>query len=437
MSIRSALRALVAQESDLTRLELRSGLENPSVPLNSPAAFNLVFGGEPTASGEAVSERNGLEISTVYACVRLIAETAGSLPFRIWQNSGNTRTEARDHSLHYLLSVQPNPEMSAVTFVETLVGCMAFTGNAYVEIERGSDNSPVAFWPLHPLLTTPVRDEKTGELFFTTSDGMPNGEARVLKAADVIHAPLFSLDGLKGLSPVALHRQSLGLAQATLKAGARFFGNGSRPGGLLTPKSGPLKPEQAQAMREAWEKQASGVNQGRIAVLPSEWSYIQLGLSLEDSQFLASRGYSRNEICAIWRVDPHWCGDTTRQSNSNHEQASLSLLQDTIAPYLRKLTLEFQRKLLPPTGRVQSIYSFEFDLTERLRTDLKTTLDAIALGRQNGVLTANEGRRQLGLNPVGPEGDVLWSPVNMIASTKFADWSPQSKPAPKDDTKSE
>jgi HK97 family phage portal protein len=183
-------------------------------------------------------------------------------------------------------------------------------------------------------------------------------------------------------------------------------------------------------MKAAWEQMASGINQGRIAILPSDWSYTQLGLSLEDSQFLASRAFSRNEIGALFRVDPHYLGDTKRQSNSNHEQTSLSLLQETLQPYITKIEQELNRKLLPPTGRVRSVFKIAFDFTERLRTGLKSTLDAIAVGRQWGILTANEGRERIGLNPVGPEGDVLYSPINMMDSARFPEWFPANTKTP-------
>jgi phage portal protein BeeE len=112
---------------------------------------------------------------------------------------------------------------------------------------------------------------------------------------------------------------------------------------------------------------------------------------------------------------------------------SLSLIQDTLAPYLTKIEQEMRRKLLPPTGRVQSAYTFQFDINERLRSDLKTMLDAIAVGRQWGVYTVDEARQRIGLNPVGGKvGSMLLSPVNMLNAEIAVDWTPQSKSAPLD-----
>src|SRR5215469_15306896 len=130
--------------------ETRSNpLENPGVPLSSPALWQWLTGGEPTASGETVNETNALKIITVYRCVRYIAEAIASLPFEVWEHSTNGREKAVNHDLFYLMTVEPNPEMSAFTFKENFAGCLALTGNAYAQIERNRWQDVVALWPLH------------------------------------------------------------------------------------------------------------------------------------------------------------------------------------------------------------------------------------------------------------------------------------------------
>ncbi|SDE83441.1 phage portal protein [Terriglobus roseus] len=420
MNFRKMLEAFGDSESNITSLELRTSLESPSVPLSSAAAFNFVFSGDPTEAGEFIGESNALQIPTVYACVRLIAENIATFPVKVYSNAGIGKKEALDHSLSYLLSYAPNHEMTSSTFFEALAGSLALTGNCYAEIERDKKGNAIALWPLHPLKTAPQRDEK-GVLSYKTTDGTE----RVITAKDMIHVPLVSFDGLRGLSPVGQARQALGLAMATIKSGARFFGNGSRPGGILTPKTASnVSPEQGQQMKAAFEGMTAGLNAGRIAVIPSDWSYTQIGLSLEDSQYLESRAFSRNEIAGLFRIDPHYLGDTTRQSNANSEHSALSLVQDTLQPYITKIQQELNRKLLPPTGRVRSTFHIAFDYSERLKTDFKSTLEAIAVARQWGIFTANEGREKLGLDPVGDEGNILMNPTNMMNSALFPDWYP-------------
>lgn len=200
------------------------------------AAWSMLTDTTPTASGEMVNEAIALQHITVYAAVRCIAESVGSLTLRLYRRTDRGRQEALDKSLYRVLTVSPNDEMSAPVLWESIAGCMALTGNAYLEILRNSALEPVGIYPLSPLLTTPVRlPDKT--LAFKTSVGLTNGQTRIVAAKDMLHFPLFSWDGLKGLSPIGQARQAIGLARAAEKFGSKFFGNGSRPGGLLTPNS--------------------------------------------------------------------------------------------------------------------------------------------------------------------------------------------------------
>ena len=193
--------SLFGSSNDLTTLELRSPLDNPAIPISSPAMWDYMTGGDPTASGERINEANAMQISTVYSCVTLLSTMASSLPLKLIERTDAGHIEAIDNSLHYLLAVEPNPEMTSVTFVEQLVGSLAYTGNAYAQLERSSLGQVVALWPLNPLKTEPIRLPNK-VLAFKTSDGEEAGKFRIIPAEDCIHVPPFSLSGRKGLSPI-------------------------------------------------------------------------------------------------------------------------------------------------------------------------------------------------------------------------------------------
>ncbi len=95
----------------LPKPEKRSNpLENPAISLASPAAWSWILNSSPTAAGEVISIDSAMQISTVYTCIRIIAETCASLRLRLFERLNSGRVEAFDNSLHYLLSVQPNIE---------------------------------------------------------------------------------------------------------------------------------------------------------------------------------------------------------------------------------------------------------------------------------------------------------------------------------------
>jgi HK97 family phage portal protein len=396
--------------------ELRSGnpLDNPAIPLNSPAVWNWFTGGEPTASGETVNETNALTLTTVYSCVTTIASNVASLPLKLMERTPGGHQEAIDNNLYYLLSVEPNPEMSKDTFIETLVGCLALTGNCYAQIQRNGLGQPIALYPLHPLLTEPFRQsDKT--LAYKTTDGMANGQSRIINAADIIHVPLFSFDGLKGISPIAMARQSLGLAKAAEKFGARLFGNGARPGGILLNKGPKPTPQVMKEMRESWQEQAGGVNQGKIQFLfGGDWSYESLGLNAEESQFLATRNYQRADIAALFHLSPHMVGDTSRLSGTNSEQMMLQFVTMTLRPYLSKIEGELIRKLCPTVGCKAGKFFIQFDVNALLKVDFKTSMEGYSAGRNGGWYSANDVLRKLGENPGGKALDQYIVPVNYV-----------------------
>ena len=420
------LLSLFSADDKQAMAEQRSNpMEDPSVPVS--AALNTVFGwmagSEPTAAGELVNEFSAMQHITVYRCVSLLGQSVGSLTLRTYNRLTKGRQESIDDPVWRLLALVPNDEMSSKDLWTSVVGCLALCGNAYVEIIRDKSRNPVQIYPLHSLKTEPVR-LPNGKLAYRTLDYSTGGD-RIVNAADVLHFRLFSWDGLKGLSPIQQARQDIGLARAATKAGARHFGNGSKPPGILTPV-GKVGEQDFINMRRAWELSNGGDNQGRTAVLPSEWKFTSIGITPEDSQMLATRAMSRTDIAALFGIPPHMVGDTTRLSNNNHENESLSFVQDTLQPYLKTIELEIAIKLLGADPRK----FVEFDVSERLRGDFQSTMQGFAVGKQWGFYNTNTVLEKLGENPIGSEGDIYWAPVNMTNAAnlvKLNDTQPDSQ----------
>jgi HK97 family phage portal protein len=388
-------------------VEQRWNLNSPSTPLTAIAAWNDVGGGS-TSSGEIVTEKNALAISTVYTCVTILAEAVASLPCRLMRASDEGDTEARDHNLWSLLAESPNEEMTSFTFWSTMVGSSALAGNGYAQVLRDPSGAPESIWPLHPLKTEPVRNSD-GKLAFKTSDGMADGTYRIVKAADVLHFPLFSLDGIKGLSPVAAARESFAIAKAMEKYGARWFANGAQPSSLLINKTTGKPDAKAQAeFREAWQAAHSGMNQHKQGILWGDWSVETIGMSPEDSQFLVARNYQRSDIGAMYKIPAHMLGSLEKLSNNNYTGQQMGFVTDTLRPILMRIEAELKRKLLK-----SSRFFVEFDVTERQRGDFQSMMQSIALSRQWGVLDADECRAMLGYAPRGGAAKQLITQVNM------------------------
>lgn len=405
--------------------EVRSGpLE--SIKMSLSAAFAWAMGSSTTTpAGEVVNEQIALQHGTVFTCVKILAEAVGTLPMILYRRQDKGRIEATDSPFYRMLGLQPNDEMRASTFWMTIVASMALNGNGYCEIERNRAKKPIGLYPLNPLVTKPKRIKQTGKLVYETYSGAEPGTPRYLDATDVLHFPLFSLDGIQGLSPIAQGKNTIGLGIAVEKFGSRFFGNGSKAGGLLTPV-GDIDEATVNNFRAHWEQSQSGENQGRVAVLPGDWKYTQLSISPNDSQFLETQKLSRAAIGALFGIPPHRLGETQGLNKNTTEEQNRTFLEDALRAYIVVIEQEISCKLLPEDNTLFA----EFDVADRLRGDFKSQMAGYQTGMYSGIYTTNMILEKMGENPIGPEGDVRWAPVNMQNSKRLLNLeAPPANPA--------
>ena len=376
----------------------------------------FVFG--RSNAGEQVDEKAAMQIPTVYACVRLLAESIAALPlhlYRMTDDNGN-KEKARDHPLYKILYRQPNPEMTSFVFWETLMTHLLLWGNAYAQIIRNGKNEIVALYPLMPNKMSVDRDE-TGRLYYTyyrgSDEAIKDKEFSVtLQPSDVLHIPGLGFDGLVGYSPIAMAKNAIGMAIACEEYGAKFFANGAAPGGVLE-HPGTIK--DPQRVRESWQSTFGGSgNANKIAVLEEGMKYTPIGISPEQAQFLETRKFQINEIARIFRVPPHMVGDLEKSSFSNIEQQSLEFVKYTLDPWVIRWEQSIQRSLLSRDEK--AVYFVKFNLEGLLRGDYQSRMNGYAIGRQNGWMSANDIRELENLDRIPAEdgGDLYLINGNML-----------------------
>lgn len=364
-------------------------------------------------SGVRVDELSAMQTSAVYACVKILAETVASLPLHLYKKGKDGKNEqAEQHPLFCCLYECPNEEMTSFEFRETMMTSVLLWGNAYARIIRKKGHVS-ELWYLKPQNMTVERDSVTHRIKYTYSDDITN-QTVVYRPEQVFHLKGLSLDGVKGISPIAQAREAVGLALATEEYGAKFFGNGARPGGVLE-HPGILK--DPEKLRESWNKVYQGTrNSHKVAVLEEGLKYHSIGIAPEDAQFLETRKYQVNEICRIFRVPPHLVGDLERATFSNIEHQSIEFVQHTIRPWLVRWEQEISRSLLDESERL--LYFARFNVDGLLRGDYKSRMEGYAIGRQNGWLSINDIRRleDMSLVPADKGGDDYLVNGNMTAA---------------------
>lgn len=383
------------------------------------SSFTFFMGN--SSSGKTVTERSAMQMTAVYACVRILSEAVAGLPLHFYRyKEDGSKEKAIDSNLYHLLHDEPNPEMSSFVFRETLMTHLLLWGNAYAQIIRNGKGEIIALYPLMPNKMSVDRDEN-GKLYYayTRSDCEPNtmnGSSVVLEPKDVLHIPGLGFDGLVGYSPIAMAKNAIGLAIATEEFGSKFFANGAAPSGVLE-HPGTIK--DPTRVREAWQSQFGGSgNSGKVAVLEEGMKYTPISISPEQAQFLETRKFQINEIARIFRVPPHMVGDLEKSSFSNIEQQSLEFVKYTLDPWVVRWEQSLSRSLLSEDEKKQ--YFFKFNLEGLLRGDYQSRMNGYAIARQNGWMSANDIRELEDLDKLSPEqgGDLYLVNGNMLPLEK-------------------
>lgn len=378
-------------------------------------------------AGVRITSQNALVSSTVVlACVRVLAETVASLPLHIYQKLASGGRQHFPCWLDTLLSQQPNSWQTNFEWLELCMTHLGLYGACYSEIVPGDKGAVTELWPLHPSKMKVERIEN-GRLRFTYTE--PNGAKTVYSQDQIFRVTWMSTDGITGSVPIELGKEAIGLARACELHGARYFGNGARPGVVLETESN-MAPEAAERLRENWERMHRGPDKSsKTAVLTGGLKAHELeGQSNNDSQFLEARRFQVEEVCRLYRVPPHMVQDLTRATYSNIEQQSIDFVQYSVLPWLRRFEKAFLRDLIG-----QPDLFAMFDTRHLLRGDAASRMAFYSQGLDRGIFSINDVRAQEGLNPIDG-GDVHYFPLNMTTIEKMAGEpqpvTPQEEPQP-------
>ena len=130
-------------------------------PTNSTngSAYRFLFG--RSNSGKAVNERSAMQMTAVYACVRILSESIAGLPGHVYKyTDSGSKEKAIKHPLYRLIHDEPNPEMTSFVFRETLMTHLLLYGNAYAQIIRNGKGEVIALYPLMANRMSVDRDDK-------------------------------------------------------------------------------------------------------------------------------------------------------------------------------------------------------------------------------------------------------------------------------------
>jgi HK97 family phage portal protein len=401
---------MIEKLKSLFRPETKSSLANPSAELLA------LFGASPTASGTVVTPESAMRCATVYASVKVIAESVAQLPLHLYRRTEDGGKErAADHPLSELLHDQPNEWTSSFEFRAFMQTALCLHGNAYAFINRTNGRIFELIPIPSPCVTVEV-DPVTMEPSYKVSSG--DGSQRVYDRTEIFHLKTLGTSPHIGLSPISQMREAIGLALVMEEHGARLFSNGARPSGVF--KYGKMVgPDLAKRLRESFNAaHAGGPNSGRTLILEDGMDFQALQFTSVDLQFLELRRHQIAEIARGFRIPLHLLQELERATHNNAESMGQQFLSLTVLPWLKLWEGAISRSLL--TAEERRNYYAEFLADDLARADLAARFEAYAKAVTNGILNPNEVRAAENRAPYAG-GDQFRLPMNTENPNKPGD----------------
>lgn len=403
--------------SSLLRQSPKKDPEPPTQPMN----WEMLY---PGCDGSTINNYTAMQLSAVYACIRLLSETLAQLPLVIRKRTADGSELATGHPLWRLLHDQPNERMTSFTWRNTQMSHCAGWGNGYAFLVRNGKREVTSILPTRPDMTNPMIMDDRSIIYNMQLDN----QYWQADPEDVLHIPALSFDGLVGQSPISQHRQTLELTHSAEKFGNKMYENGAVLSGVLSTDATlkrksekPGEPSPAERLAKQFKQAYSGVdNAGTVAVLEQGLKFQPISINPEDAQYLESRKFQIAEIARIFNVPSHLINDLDRATFNNISELSLSFLRYSMTPWIVRWEQELNRKLFPAGSK----YYVKFNVNGLLRGTQKERAEFYESAISKGCwMSRNEARKLEDLNSIDGLDDYL-QPLNMGSS--------QDEPDPND-----
>lgn len=360
-------------------------------------------------TGRRVTTLRAMQMSAVFGCVRVLSESVGMLPCGLFERTDKGKFPAAKERLFTLLSIKPNGFMTPQEFWELVMVCLCLRGNFYAYKVKAF-GEVVELLPLNPDSVEPKLNERWEPVYQVT---FPDGSTDALTQDDIWHVRIFTLDGLKGLNPVAFARHAIALGLATEEHGSRLFGNGAVTSGVLQTDSA-LSDEAFNRLKSEFEEEHQGLgNSHKPLILEQGLKWQNISLNAEDAQFLETRKFQLEEICRIFRVPMHLVQNTDRATFNNIENLGIGFINYSLVPYLTRIEQRINIGLVK-ASRHGVLYA-KFNVGALLRGDMKSRFEAYAIGINWGMYSPNDCLELEDRNP-RPGGDIYLTPMNMTTN---------------------
>ena len=363
--------------------------------------------------------------TTIYSIVNLIAKTAATIPFQIYEiknenelkrykamTSGiangsalhkaevlrkHALEEVADTELHDLLS-RPNPAQSYNAWIQEIIAFGKLTGNRYIYgLKPDTGANKGKFKELYVLPSQKVEINSGGIFDPVKSYSLDYNGQYKMAAEDICHIKDFNpyYDGtgshLYGMSPLKAGLRSLDTNNEAVSTGAKYLQNQTARGVLMSDE-GDINEVQAQQLKEKFKQNYQGSNNaGDIVITPKKLSWINFGMSASDLSLIEQYNASIKDLCNIYSVPAQLLNNTESSTYNNMVEAKKTLYQNAVIPELNKIKDELNRWLVPAYG--ENLYiDFDYSSISEMQEEMDKVVNQMS---QAWWLTPNEKRQAM------------------------------------------
>lgn len=361
-----------------------------------------------TVAGVSVNEKTALQVSTVLACVKVIADGCATPDLHVFREKLDGSRELAVNIPEYrLLSRRPNEWQTSFEWRRQMTIHAALTGSALSIKVKGDNGRVRELIPVQPGQWD-VRKVSRYEVRYRCWDEF--GIIGEFAPDDVFVLNCVQWDWLKSLNAVSLARSAIGLAMATEKSQAAMHENGLRPSGTYSVE-GTLSKEQYNALTQHLKEKSGTSKTGTPLILDRNAKWLNTAITGVDAQHVETRRMQVEEICRAYGVFPIMVGHSDKSATFASSEAFFGAhLIHTLTPWHKAWTQRFDEMLLDGAGPLFA----EFDTRYMRMASMKDRAMYARTMIEMGLLSPNEWRDMEGIDP-REGGDEYLRPLNMTS----------------------
>ena len=349
-----------------------------------------------------ISNIPDMSLSSVFAAIEIISNSIAELPINVKTRQDNKSDIVYGHNLY---NVFKTGIQTKYMLIKMLIVDMLLYGNGLAYIERDKDGVPKSLVYCEHGTYNIHYDKLTKDLYYVIA-GVNSGRVEPI---NVIHLIKNSKDGVNGIGVLAYAKNSVELSKYTEKTSKDYFSSNCHLNGVLSTESRINTQQQRDQIRDSW-MQANGNNGSGIAVLEYGMKYQPVSSNAKEAQMLESRLFNLQEIARFFSINPVLLGDLSHSSYSTIEASLLEFVTHTLYPYIILVENELTRKLILPSET--NLY-VDLDANFILKSDKTSQASFLTTLKNAGIITINEARQQLGLNPMDGGDELMVNYTNI------------------------